>query len=968
MSSTGTRRGDRHAAGAHSRRGAAPASAPHGLAPARGIRAHARRSRVAVRLAQRQVRRTWASSLLIVALVALPIAAMAGAAVYVASLLATPQERVTAELGRMQAWVQAVGVPDAGMWQNPEDPWWNGYPFDSDGNPTTPEGEVATDPFDALPAGTETIAVSTGTVRMETATGVGRINALAGDIADPRFEGRYWVTDGRAPRNDREVLVTASALGRFGVTLGGEVHSLDTDEDYTVVGTFRSAGYDGAGDAIAFADADTLGTTTWFLPAHALSWADVQELNDGGVVAFSREVVLDPPPFEQPDGTTGSTREQQNVTAMLSLLAALGVGGVAAAYVVVMLAGAAFAVSARRQQRSLAIAASVGADAKDLRRVIRLQGATLGLVGGAVGILLGVALAALVFWIASMTPQTPFAGFHVPWWVLVLILVFAVGVGTASALMPARTVAKTDALSALRGVRKPQTVRASRPIWGSIMLIVGVAITVLSGIAAAAVTAAGTTAIAWDSPLRWLPTVGIIAGPIIAQLGIILSGRWLLHLASGAMSHGGVSARVASRDAVANASRTVPAFAAIGATVFVGVFAAAFGSMATGQTARNWTYEAPVGGVWVQAYPTKAEGVDPAAVAGGVAAARKILTDAGATATTTASQQQTRYYESPEEVPAGTFVAVALRNEDDLLGPAEGYGFSGQYGDPRNNIIVTDAAGVELSTGLTLTSAQRDTLDDGGALAFDDRYVTDGEITVASWTQEQWIFGGAPSNIFRDDPDVVDPQWKKSLPATVVSSPIAPYPVVIAPATARELGLEVVPVRVDGDFPGPVGVAELDAMRGEAEVAGTEDVDLWVTQQDAPPGTAAWLVPLLAAVSVLVLGASAVALGLARFERRPDDATLAALGGTASVRRRIGFWQGPLIAGFGTFAGAVAGILPAIGFWLSSRGAPQGELSLADIPWLLLVVLAVALPLGIALVSWLIPPRKPDLTRRTAIA
>jgi signal transduction histidine kinase len=35
---------------------------------------------------------------------------------------------------------------------------------------------------------------------------------------------------------------------------------------------------------------------------------------------------------------------------------------------------------------------------------------------------------------------------------------------------------------------------------------------------------------------------------------------------------------------------------------------------------------------------------------------------------------------------------------------------------------------------------------------------------------------------------------------------------------------------------------------------------------------------------VLVLGASAVALGLARFERRPDDATLAAVGATRALR------------------------------------------------------------------------------------
>jgi hypothetical protein len=41
--------------------------------------------------------------------------------------------------------------------------------------------------------------------------------------------------------------------------------------------------------------------------------------------------------------------------------------------------------------------------------------------------------------------------------------------------------------------------------------------------------------------------------------------------------------------------------------------------------------------------------------------------------------------------------------------------------------------------------------------------------------------------------------------------------------------------------------------------------------------------------------------------------------------------------------------------------------SFSDMPWAWLVVLGVGLPAAIAAVSWLVPPRAPDLTRRTAI-
>lgn len=125
--------------------------------------------------------------------------------------------------------------------------------------------------------------------------------------------------------------------------------------------------------------------------------------------------------------------------------------------------------------------------------------------------------------------------------------------------------------------------------------------------------------------------------------------------------------------------------------------------------------------------------------------------------------------------------------------------------------------------------------------------------------------------------------------------------------------------------------------------------------------------PLLALVTVTVLGASAVALGLARFERRPDDATLAAVGGSAMLRRNIAFWQGLVIAGFGTVAGAAAGVLPPLGFVLQSRATPQA-LDAVDIWWPTILVVVLGLPLAVAVVNWLVPPRRADLTRRTTIA
>ncbi|MFT4215203.1 MAG: ABC transporter permease [Microbacterium sp.] len=942
------------------------------VAPAPAGPAHpsrAARWRVAVRLARRQVRRTWVSSLLIVALVALPIAGMTGLAVFVDSMIGTSAEKTTAELGQMQAWVQPGGVPDAGFWQAPNEIYWTGYATSYE----PPEGEIPTSPIAALPPGTETIPVSRDQERIETVAGIAAVPAWAGAVWDPRFAGKSALESGRAPQNAHEVLVTAATLTRTGQQVGGTLTLAGTGDQFTIVGTFDEVTLADSDSAVAFFDAGRFESTQWFLPERALPWAEVQQLNERGFVVFSRAVAENPPQWTSPLGDGAMIdADTQHLQQQLMLAAGLAAAGGAAAYMVVMLAGAAFAVSARRQQRALAIAASVGADARDLRRTIRLQGSVLGLIGGLIGIGLGVALAAVVIHLTDDGSVELFWGFHVPWVLLAAIGVFAVLVGTASALMPARGVARSDTISALRGARRPQKVTASRPLWGSLLLIVGIAITIACGVAAAAVAAADGEQIPWDSPLRWLPTVGIVGGPIIAQVGIILSGRWLLWVASRGLSKLGIAARIASRDAVANGARTVPAFAAIGATVFGAVFAIGAGTMAAGQTARVWSYGAPVGTAQANVSFDDSVAVTPEVVADAVAATTRVLTGAGALSTAEVGRQQEHYAENPDDIPADIVRAVAVVPERNLVSmDEEFFDGSSSLGQPTNNITVIAPDDIPTVMGVTLDARQRAAYAGGAAIVTDPELVTGGEVEIGAWTEREWIFGGAPANLYLPeagaDP-VADPQWQKTLEAVAIDAPNQAISVAIAPATAAELGIDAIPTTVFGAFPDPVPADAQDRLYAlaEAEQSDGHYISAWI--ETGPPSPASWLIPLLAGVAALVLGASAVALGLARFERRPDDATLSAIGGTAGLRRRIGFWQGLVIAGFGTFAGAVAGILPPIGFWLQSQTAYQGPMEVADIPWWLLAGLAVALPLVIAGVNWLVPPRHPDLRRRTAIA
>lgn len=918
------------------------------------------RWRVAARLARRQLRRTLLSSALIGVLVMLPIAAMTAYAVIGASMVGTSQERVTAELGQTEAWISVAGVPGSGFWQSPTDPTWLGYPENSS---TAPEGTPIADPIALLPSGTETIPVVEADVRVETPDGVTSMPAWGGATWDERFEGRYALVDGTTPSNDREIMTTPAALERLGVAIGGEVVLTDSDRPYTVVGTLDSAVLTDATPALFLpASAGLEGDARWYLPDLPLSWPEVEKLNEDGVVAYARSVILDPPDIADDSRRGWSGADDGALWTMLIVLVA---GGLFAAYVVVMLAGAAFAVAARRQQRSLAVAASVGASASDLRRVILLQGTALGLVSGVIGLALGIGAAAVTMALLADGSATQFWGFHIPWLILAGILAFSVLVGTVSAAFPARTVARSDTLSALRGARRPQSPRASRPIWGSILLLVGVALTIGSAFAVLAIV---VTDLPWDSPLRTVPPFGIVVGPVLVQIGILLSGRWLLWVTAKALSRLSLAARIAARDAAANASRTVPAFAAIAATVFIAVFAIGQTSMQNAWTARDWAYQAPVGTLAISIHETGTGAPLDAPTAGEAAEAGIELAEGvGASGIAAVSHQPEVWsYASAGDVPADETRVIAVMPERHLLDPVDQDSFSG--GQNRANPIAVIAADeVEDALGITMTSAQRAAYRSGAAVVTDADYVTDGTIDVGAWTGREAYEGEMPDNIWtrwEEGPPRSDPIWEKKVDAIQLDLSHQAIAVAIAPETATELDMEVRPFLVIASFDAPVPVEVRDRVQEQADAS---NADAWVLApyfEDGPPDDSLWMIPILTAVGVLVLGASGVALSLARFERRPDDATLSAVGGTDGLRRRIGFWQGLIIAGFGTIAGAAAGVLPPIGFAIQSRDV----LLISDVPWLVLALLAVALPLAIAVVSWLVPPRKAELTRRTAIA
>ena len=104
-----------------------------------------------------------------------------------------------------------------------------------------------------------------------------------------------------------------------------------------------------------------------------------------GVALTTRDALAHPERYaEQPDTVTV---DSLRALALVALIVALGL------LEVVLLAGTAFAVGARRQTRELGLVAASGGSPRDVRRIVLAQGLVLGAIGAALGVAAGFAIA-----------------------------------------------------------------------------------------------------------------------------------------------------------------------------------------------------------------------------------------------------------------------------------------------------------------------------------------------------------------------------------------------------------------------------------------------------------------------------------------------------------------------------------------------------------------------------------------------
>jgi len=911
------------------------------------------RWRVAARLARRQVWRAKGASALVAALVALPVAGLTGAAIVWQSHEPTPQQRATLELGHNAAWIEALDNADPTRWQSVDEPWHNDVARADDGRAIAQAGPVPDDPAGILPPGTALFTVVEGSLGIETAAGQGWLAAVSGDVWRTEFDGRYRVLDGVTPTQRDEAMASPGALERFGVHIGDRVQLVGADRTLTITGTLRSARDEPSAPVLYVAEADAAlvgdGYTRWYTPQWQPDLAQLAELNHAGFVAFAHDLVVDPPPGARlsPYGT--GRMDIGTVLLMGALVAAFS------GYVVVLLAGAAFSVAARRQQRALAMAASVGASRADVFRIVLLQGTVLGAVGAAAGTLAGAAAAGVFLAATDRGVQDGFwgnFGFRVPWALLAAVAAFAILVGTLSAIVPAHRATAGDVLGALRGARRPAALRPRRPVAALVVLVTGLAATVAGALVLAAEIAAEPTG--GDRPVYYAAVWAVVLGPFVFQVGLLIPSHWVLVQLSRPLSRLGLASRIASRDAAATPSRVVPAFAVIGACVFAASVAVSATALTAAGNARQHYYSAPLGAVALGMWQDGDEASDAL-----LATAAGVLAETEPSSTALASTQMTRVVGADGATdPAPRIFAAARQRYTGCVGSA----CLQPYDAASGVVYVVEPDDVATLLGTDPGAAALHTLTSGGAILTQKDYAAaDGRVVITEWDAQ--TYDRLMSNDGREA--VVRPAASHELDVALVDvGRQQPFEILIAPATAADLGMRVVPSQLIATYDVPLDVAAMERISAQTrDLRVGPSAGIWATIELGPAPVEPWLWLIVGIAVALVAGASAVALGLARFERRPDDATLAAIGGGPLLRRNINAWQAAVISAIGTVLGTTAGYVSMWGF----ATANARFFDVDDMPWPWLALLAIGLPVAIVLAAWLVPPRHPDLTRRTVI-
>ncbi|MBV2152117.1 FtsX-like permease family protein [Kitasatospora sp. SUK 42] len=952
--------------------------------------------RVALRIARRDALRAKGRSALVVAMVALPVLGVTGADVVFRSAELTPTEHAARVMGQAAAElsmiergssVKQAPDPDQGLIiQNPRNTAKDGeapqYTAAQQRSLKTEPAELARQ---LLPAGATLVPEREGPYTAASSTeGLLSTRVSEADLTDPVWNGRVVQLKGRAPASEHEAAVTTEFLTRSGLKIGDRtaVRGLESDP-FTITGVYEYPGALTAIELIARPGAliDRLpkspaaggpgdsGTadgggepTSWLvkLPAGAvLDWHKVTELNEYGFKLTSRAVLIDPPArgdvpyYVQQDQHQGPDTGYFDRTYIVILATVAGM----ALLEIVLLAGPAFAVGARRSRRQLGLLAAAGGDRSSVRAVVLGGGIVLGITGAVIGLGLGVGLVALLRTQAEEHSGRRFGHFALQPLDLLGILLVGLVTGLLAAVVPAVQASRQDVVAALTGRDSLKPPSRKLAVLGLLMLGGGAALALLG-----ATSGFGNRSLA------------VLGGSALAELGMVALTPYLVGLFGRLGRWLSLGPRLALRDSVRHRGRTAPAVAAVMAAVAGSVAVGVYTSSSEEQYRREYVASGPSGAVMLGS--SWLTGADSKLIPQMRTAVERSIPDLGPRA----DVQRVNYKGDCSDIGSCGYIAVDRPKEDRCpaldddreFGPGEVDRIL--ESDPRchadtrrrtpyGQLMAGDATLLHNLYGVTDPAPGR-ALAAGKAVVFDARYVKDGKVAIQYTEPYNPNAGGANKKPVRTE-IAVD---------AVLADPVLPAPgqAVISPDTAARLGFTTAPT---GSVWLPAAMPS-DGANQKADGALAKITDNSVLTIERGYQSDADLVTLGLTVfaALVALGAAGIATGLAAADSQHDLTTLAAVGAEPRIRRSLSGFQCGVIAAMGALLGVVCGIVPGMalrkveGAASTYPGMSPEEIAnkaLVVFPWPTIAATVVLLPVLAAGLAALLTRSRISLLRRS---
>ncbi|MFD3958808.1 FtsX-like permease family protein [Streptomyces bacillaris] len=943
--------------------------------------------RAAFRIARRDALRAKGRSALVVAMIALPVLGVTAADLTYRSALPTAAEELTADLGAADALFVDQGMGPVPLWQMPDGIMWQ----TPDGAPETfyDDERKPVDVPATFPKGSRSLTEQSVPASVTTRHGITDTQITELAVADPMLRGRVELTEGSYPKAKDEIAATGAFLKAAGLSVGDRVTVRGPQQEYTLTGAVELPAelkneslFAVPGAVIApwqkTADGDRkvlppqANGLKWLVqgpPGAGVTWPDILAANEKGVVVRARQVALNPPPDSEVPMAVyaqGWTSSDTELTAAALTVAAM------ALLEIVLLAGPAFAVGARRSRRQLGLVGSCGGTRGQVRAVVLAGGAVLGGVGAIVGVGAGFGLTVLFRPMIEEFSGRRFGELTVHPGEILAIAVLGLVTGVLAALAPAIVAGRQSVLESLTGRRGARRSSRVLPVVGTVVLAGGTALAVYGGLSG------NTRLVAAGSVLAELGLLGCIP-VIVGFLGRL--GRRLP-----------LTPRIALRDAARNRGRTAPAVAAVMAAVAGSVAIATYTASTTAEQAYDHRPNLTAGTAALMAADT-AEKTDLSRARAAVEQHYPVTGAPARVGRAWAGSDCSVYYE--EEDSCGTLEIVKPTGEGHSC-PLKGKGAKElalrisadehkrlmnspacvdedsttiAFGNDDNKIVVGDTALLTSYVKLDDPEAAK-ALAAGTPVLLNSAYAKNGEITLKARhfynerDKENRALHPGEARTTTDRLKVyVAPDSYATTPGIRM---------VLPQRTADRLGLHSQETGSVYPLSREPTDAEEQAADAALEQAGNHAY-VWTGSPAEERDDAVVLLILALFAGVVTLGAAAITTGLSKADAEADLTTLSAVGAPPGVRRSLSGFQCLVVALTGVLLGTAAGIVPAVALRLTDlrealkvmRADPmESAYTPIVMPWPTIALLALVVPVLAGLLAAALTGSRQKLARR----